>query len=103
MNVKYPSINQNFFQHIIVDLEHIQSFVQSVSSGGDSSLLEPLSAPIEICTLMAAESVHEYLDPVLRRRKYSHLDTTRLIPVLERVKEPDEKRCSVEDLILLLK
>jgi len=102
-DVKYSRMNRLFFQHIAMDLEHIQCFARSLNGKNNALLLEPLSASIEICSLMAAESVHEYLDPVVRRRKYSHLDAMKLIPVLERVKEPDEMRRSVEDLILLLK
>jgi hypothetical protein len=103
MDVKYPHCNALFFKYISTDLEHLQSFVQDLPSRNSGQLAGSLASPLEICSLMAAESVHEYLDPVIRNKKYPHLESQRLVSVLGRLKEPDDKRRSVEDLILLLK
>lgn len=101
-DVKYPHCNAVFFQNVAMDLGALKSFCQQLSSD-PGPFLEQIAQPIELCALMAAESVHEFLDPIVRQRKYSHIETERLISVLERVKEPANKRQSIEDLILLLK
>lgn len=101
-DVRYPHLNALFFHNLNVDLTSISTQMLPLASLPGNPL-QPLASLIELCNLMAADSVHEFLDPVVRQRKYSHLETDRLISVLERVKEPADKRQSVEDLIMLLK
>ena len=101
-DVKYPHCNSAFFENLAVDLGALQAFCRQLSDRPEP-FLNQIAQPLELCALMASESVHEFLDPIVRQRKYSHIETDRLITVLERVKEPASKRQSIEDLILLLK
>ncbi len=101
-DVKYPHCNSIFFQNLAIDLEALRTFCLQLSAHPEP-FLEQLAQPLELCSLMGAQSVHEFLDPIVRQRKYSHIATDRLITVLEKVKEPANKRQSIEDLILLLK
>ena len=102
-NVKYPHLSELFFKNLSVDLKAIEQFISDILTNQSSQILSPLSALLEMCSLLQAESVHEYLDPLVRNRKYSHVKTDRIVNVLGKLKEPAEKRRSVEDLILLLK
>ena len=102
-NVKYPHLSELFFKNLSVDLKAIEQFISDTLTNQSSQILSPLSALLEMCSLLQAESVHEYLDPLVRNRKYSHVKTDRIVNVLGKLKEPAEKRRSVEDLILLLK
>lgn len=87
-----------------MDLRAIDTFFSGTIEGGDKvTLMAPLSALLEMCSLLQAESVHEYLDPLVRKRKYPHVKTEKIVNVLGKLKEPAEKRQSIEDLILLLK
>ncbi len=101
-DVTYPHCNSTFFENLAVDLEALQDFCRQLSEHPEP-FLEQIAQPLELCALMASQSVHEFLDPIMRQRKYSHIETDRLISVLEKVKEPATKRQSIEDLILLLK
>lgn len=101
-DVKYPHCNRLFFQNLAVDLGALKTFCSALSEN-PKVYLEQIAQPLELCSLMEAESVHEFLDPVVRSRKYSHIETEKLISVLGRVKEPASTRKSVEDLIMLLK
>lgn len=100
-DVKYPHLSELFFKNLFVDLKAIEQF--SLKTLGIKSEQSSLAALLEMCSLLQAESVHEYLDPLVRSRKYSHVESERIVNVLGKLKEPAEKRQSVEDLILLLK
>lgn len=101
-DVKYPHLSELFFKNLAVDLQAVNDFFSTTISDSPH-FLSPLSALLEMCTLLHAESVHEYLDPLVRKRKYAHVQTERIVNVLGKLREPAEKRQSVEDLILLLK
>lgn len=104
-DVKYPHLSELFFKNLSVDLTALDQFfraAQSQAQNNDSNS-NSLAALLEMCSLLQAESVHEYLDPLVRSRKYSHVKTERIVSVLGKLTEPAEKRQSVEDLILLLK
>ena len=101
-DVKYPHFSELFFQNLSVDLRALESFFINLPRKNDQ-FLAPLSALLEMCALLQAESVHEYLDPLVRKRKYSHVQADRIVSVLGKLNEPADKRQSVEDLILLLK
>ena len=106
-DVKYPHLSQLFFKNLSVDLTAINNFftgsIDENPANDKSALLSSLAALLEMCNLLQAESVHEYLDPLVRKRKYSHVKTERIVNVLGKLSEPADKRRSVEDLILLLK
>ena len=102
-DVKYPHLSQLFFKNLSIDLKAIEEFFSQAIGPDNSRILSPLAALLEMCSLLQAESVHEYLDPIVRKRKYSHVKTERIVNVLGKLKEPADKRQSVEDLILLLK
>lgn len=101
-DLKYPHFSELFFRNLAVDLRALEAFLINLPRKNDQ-FLAPLSALLEMCALLQAESVHEYLDPLVRKSKYSHVQTDRIVNVLGKLKEPAEKRQSVEDLILLLK
>lgn len=101
-DVSFPHCNATFFQNLSLDLNTLKNFCQELSPD-PGPFVEQIAQPLELCSLMAAESVHEFLDPVVRQRKYSHIETDRLVSVLGKIKEPAEKLQSIEDLILLLK
>ena len=103
-DVKYPHLSELFFKNLAIDLKALESFfITLTTSKEQADFIAPLASLVEMCTLLQAESVHEYLDPLVRQRKYSHVQTERIVKVLGKLKEPAEKRQSVEDLILLLK
>lgn len=102
-DVKYPHLSELFFKNLSMDLKAIEELMVSVMNGDGKPALSSLSALLEMCSLLQAESVHEYLDPLVRQKKYSHVKSERIVSVLGKLKEPAEKRQSVEDLILLLK
>ena len=102
-DVKYPHFSELFFKNLSIDLKAIEEFFSQTIGPDNTNLLSPLAALLEMCSLLQAESVHEYLDPLVRKRKYSHVKTERIVNVLGKLKEPAEKRQSVENLILLLK
>ena len=103
-DVKYPHLSELFFKNLAIDLKTIESFFKSsINQSEFDNFIAPLASLVEMCALLQAESVHEYLDPLVRQRKYSHVQTERIVKVLGKLKEPAEKRQSVEDLILLLK
>ena len=104
-DLKYPHLSVLFFKNLAVDLEAVDGFFRNLPDKNDSNFTfdSPISPLLELCSLLRADSVHEYLDPVVRGQKYSHVKAERIVKVLGRVKEPAEQRKSVEDLILLLK
>lgn len=103
-DVKYPHLSELFFKNLAMDLKSIENFfASSINKTEFDNFISPLASLLEMCALLQAESVHEYLDPLVRQRKYSHVQTERIVKVLGKLKEPAEKRQSVEDLILLLK
>lgn len=103
-DVKYPHLSVLFFKNLAIDLKAIESFfISSINKSDFDNFIAPLASLLEMCALLQAESVHEYLDPLVRQRKYSHVQTERIVKVLGKLKEPADKRQSVEDLILLLK
>lgn len=119
-DVKYPHLSGLFFKNLAVDLEALDNFIMNLiktddhnSSDNDNydkndklvndKLISTIASLKEMCNLLQAESVHEYLDPIVRNRKYSHVQSDRIVKVLGKLKEPADKRKSIEDLILLLK
>lgn len=105
-DLKYPHLSELFFKNMSIDLKAIEELMinlMRMKPEEGNSALSSLSALLEMCALLQAESVHEYLDPLVRQKKYSHVKSERIVNVLGKLKEPAEKRQSVEDLILLLK
>ena len=118
-DVKYPHFSGLFFKNLAVDLEALDNFIMNLiktdeQNGPDNEndkkdklvtdkLISTIASLKEMCNLLQAESVHEYLDPIVRNRKYSHVQSDRIVKVLGKLKEPADKRKSIEDLILLLK
>lgn len=102
-DLKYPHFSELFFKNLAIDLKALNDFFLNNIKSDKSLLLAPLASLLEMCSLLQAESVHEYLDPLVRKRKYPHVQTERIVNVLGKLKEPAEKRQNVEDLILLLK
>lgn len=100
-DVKFPHLSELFFKNLSIDLKALETFFKPLCSEPD--FIAPLASLVEMCSLLQAESVHEYLDPLVRQKKYSHVQAERIVKVLGKLKEPAEKRQSVEDLILLLK
>ena len=113
-DVKYPHLSGLFFKNLAIDLQALDNFITNLIEIGNNcpfnkdksvndDLLATIASLLEMCTLLQAESVHEYLDPIVRKRKYSHVQSDRIVKVLGKLKEPADKRKSIEDLILLLK
>lgn len=100
-DVKFPHLSELFFKNLSIDLKALENLFKPLTTEAD--FIAPLASLVEMCSLLQAESVHEYLDPLVRQKKYSHVKTERIVKVLGKLKEPAEKRQSVEDLILLLK
>jgi hypothetical protein len=98
-DVKFPHVSVLFFKNLAIDLNALDSFFTSITKHQAKSL----ASILEMCALLQAESVHEFLDPVVRKRKYSNVQSEKIVSVLGRLTEPADKRQSVEDLILLLK
>ena len=93
------ALSMNFVQGLNMDLQTITELARNE----DPMLLETFSDTRELVELMMSEHVHEYLDPVVRNRKYPNLRSGDIIPVLEKIKDPPAKRRNFEDMILLLR
>jgi hypothetical protein len=52
--------------------------------------------------LVLSDRCHDFLDPVIRKELYSQIQPSNLSLLLSRIKEPDNRRRSFEDLALLL-
>lgn len=93
------SINMNFVQGLKVDLEAIEA----LANVEDPLILETFAETKQLVMLMLAEQVHEFLDPIVRNRKYPNLRSGEIVQVLQKVKEPMSVRRNFEDMILLLR
>lgn len=92
------AINLNFIIQLDLDL---QAWAQLAESE-DPLLMESFVELRQLITLMLVEQTHEYLDPIIRNRKYSNLRPSEIIPILQKLKEPITKKRNFEDMILLL-
>lgn len=93
------SMNMNFIKGLKVDLEAIEALINAE----DPLILETFAETKQLVTLMLAEQVHEFLDPIVRNRKYPNLRSGEIVQVLQKVKEPMSVRRNFEDMILLLR
>lgn len=90
-------------KNVAVDLKYLRDLiVKDLEIRPLKPFLDCIAGPLEMCELIEAETVHEFLDPLVRKQKYPNLESDRIISVLGKINEPADKRQSVEDLILLL-
>jgi hypothetical protein len=76
------AINMSFVEGLSADLAYIQQFSQEQSQ--DALVMETFSEVQQLVNLMMTEQAHEFLDPIVRNRKYSSLRSNDLIPVLQK-------------------
>jgi hypothetical protein len=77
-----PGFNMNFVEGLSADLAYIQKFTQEQKQ--DPLVMETFSEVQQLVNLMMTEQVHEFLDPIIRNRKYSSLRSNDVIPVLQK-------------------
>ena len=67
------STNMNFLHQLDFDLKAIESLAQNE----DPLIMEAFAETRQLITLMLTEQVHEFLDPIIRNRKYPNLRSGR--------------------------
>lgn len=98
---RITTMNMNFIQSLAIDLKFIKEFAEGQVN--DPLVLETFNEVQQLVTLMTVGQPHEYLDPVLRNRKYPNLRPNDLVIALQKVKEPLTVQRSFQDFILLLR
>jgi len=93
-------INIEFASNIVQDIKY---FDEDLLSTFNRRHYELFNKPRQLFALIASDNPHEFMDPVVRNRKYSSLNSVTVVKGLEKLKEPAAKRRLAEDLILLLR
>lgn len=93
-----PSINLEYMEGFKNDLEFLLEALTHHALN-----LETFAELQEIVSLALSPSCHEYMDPIVRQREYSHLRSEIVVPFLAKIAPKfNAKRLSIEDLIMLL-
>lgn len=74
-------MNMNFINGLASDLDFVRTLAREQN---DPLVLETFSEVQQLVTLMTADQVHEFLDPIVRNRKYPNLRPGEIIPVLQK-------------------
>lgn len=77
-----PSINVKFVENLGADLVFVEGLAQELVQ--DPAILEGFAEVRQLVALITAERVHEFLDPIVRTRKYANLRSKDIIIVLEK-------------------
>lgn len=75
----HPTINMNCVEGVATDLAHLKQVLSA-----DFALAILLAEVEQLCVLMRVEQVHEFLDPIIRNRKYPNLSAGRVAQALQK-------------------
>lgn len=97
-----PGMSLYYVHGLSDDLAFLEEAIAKLLPALQDALLAPFDELRETLALILAKSCHDYMDPGIRHDQYPHLQTEKIVRVLGKISQPQAKRMSIEDLILLL-
>ncbi len=97
-----PTLPMGLIEAVGADIGALAGLWRECMRDADAMIMESFSSVRQLVSLLTCRDVNEYLDPIVRNRKYSSLKAAQLLAVVRRVECEPTRKAALANFALLL-